>query len=89
MNEVEKLKLTAQQAAKARAVSMRSPEARAGYAAGVRALASLISACANVADQMRKENDNAAVDTMLQGYSASLRMLLKEADMLIPPGYEY
>lgn len=89
MNEVERLKFIAHEAAKSHAVNMRTPEARAGYAAGVRALASLVAACASVADQMRKENDNVAVDAMLQGYSASLRMIIREADKLIPPGYEY
>lgn len=66
-----------------------TPETRAAYARGVRAMAGLVHACIKVAEDMAEQNrDNKLAHSMLAGYAASLTMIVSTADDLIPPGYE-
>lgn len=66
-----------------------TPETRAAYARGVRAMAGLVHACIKVAKDMADQNkDNALAHNMLNGYAASLTMIVATAEDLIPPGYE-
>lgn len=66
-----------------------TPETRAAYARGVRAMAGLVHACVGVAENMASENkDNSLAHGMLKGYAASLALIVQVADDLIPPGYE-
>lgn len=66
-----------------------TPDTRAAYARGVRAMAALVHACIKVADETAEFNsDNRVAATMLRGYAQSLRMIVAHADDLIPPGYE-
>lgn len=59
------------------------------YARGVRDMAAIISACANVAAElMAREKVGTPSHTMLKGYSDGLRHIADCADDLIPPGYE-
>lgn len=59
------------------------------YARGVRDMAAVISACANVAAElMAREKAGTPSHTMLKGYSDGLRHIAECADELIPPGYE-
>jgi len=66
-----------------------SPDTRAAYARGVRAMAGLVHACIKVAEDMAEQHrDNRLAHDMLAGYAASLSMIVSNADDLIPPGYE-
>lgn len=66
-----------------------TPETRAAYARGVRAMAGLVHACIKVAEDMADQNkDNVLVHDMLKGYASSLSVIVSTADDLIPPGYE-
>lgn len=66
-----------------------TPDTRAAFARGVRAMAGLVHACIHVADDTAALNsDNRLAVTMLKGYAQSLRMIVAHADDLIPPGYE-
>jgi len=66
-----------------------SPDTRAAYARGVRAMAGLVHACVKVADTMAAQNEaNPLARDMLKGYAASLSMIVSSADDLIPPGWE-
>jgi len=66
-----------------------TPDTRAAFARGVRAMAGLVHACIHVADDTAALNsDNRLAATMLKGYAQSLRMIVAHADDLIPPGYE-
>lgn len=66
-----------------------TPETRAAYARGVRAMAGLVHACAGVADgYAEKYKDHVFSGVMFQGYATALRHIVKSADDLIPPGYE-
>lgn len=87
---VAELKANADLAAMAaKRINTDTPECRMAYARGVRAMAELIQACANVADGMRdKQEGNGLAQAMLQGYAESLKRLVRAADDLIPPGYE-
>lgn len=76
-------------AARARQRESDTPEARAAYARGVRAMASLVHACANVAmDYAEQYREHPAAGVMFQGYETALRRIVKAADALIPDGYE-
>ena len=84
--EMEQAALHAALLAKATADT---PETRAAYASGVRAMAGLVHACIKVAEDMAEKNkDNALAHNMLAGYAASLNMIVSTAEDLIPPGYE-
>jgi hypothetical protein len=66
-----------------------TPDTRAAFARGVRAMAGLVHACIHVADDTAAlNNDNRLAAIMLRGYAQSLRMIVAHADDLIPPGYE-
>lgn len=66
-----------------------TPETRAAYARGVRAMAGLVYASVKVAEKMAEENKgNTLAHDMLRGYAASLSLIVSVADDLIPPGYE-
>ena len=66
-----------------------TPDTRAAFARGVRAMAGLVHACIHVADDTAARNsDNRLAVTMLRGYAQSLRMIVAHSDDLIPPGYE-
>ena len=66
-----------------------TPETRAAYARGVRAMAGLVHACIKVAEDMAEQNkDSALVHDMLKGYASSLSAIVSTADDLIPLGYE-
>lgn len=66
-----------------------TPEARAAYARGVRAMASLVHACANVAmDYAEKHKGHQVAGVMFAGYEEALRRIVRAADELIPRGYE-
>ena len=66
-----------------------TPETRAAYARGVRAIALLVYASVRVAEEMALQNEsNPLAHDMLKGYAASLRLIVQVADDLIPPGYE-
>lgn len=66
-----------------------TPETRAAYARGVRAMAGLVHACIGVAqDGVRENRNNPAAVVMLQGYARALRHIVDAAEGLIPPGYE-
>jgi hypothetical protein len=66
-----------------------TPETRAAYARGVRAMAGLVHACIKVAEDMAEQNkDSVLVHDMLKGYASSLSVIVSTADDLIPLGYE-
>lgn len=66
-----------------------TPETRAAYARGVRAMAGLVHACIKVAEDMAEQNrGDVLVHDMLKGYASSLSVIVSTADDLIPPGYE-
>ena len=66
-----------------------TPETRAAYARGVRAMASLVHACVGVAEQSIEEHrSHPLAATMFTGYARALRKIVEAADDLIPPGYE-
>ncbi len=66
-----------------------TPETRAAYARGVRAMAGLVHACIKVAEDMAEQNrGNVLVHDMLKGYASSLSVIVSTADDLIPLGYE-
>lgn len=66
-----------------------TPDARAAYASGVRAMAGLVHAASRVAEEMAKQNtNNFLAHDMLKGYAISLALIVAAADDLIPPGYE-
>jgi len=66
-----------------------TPETRAAYARGVRAMAGLVNACVTVVDAYAHEyRDHPVAGVMFNGYALALRHILKSADDLIPPGYE-
>lgn len=68
---------------------LRSGSSKLAYARGVRDMAAVISACANVAAElMTREKVGTPSHTMLKGYSDGLRHIADCADDLIPPGYE-
>ena len=68
---------------------LRSGSSKLAYARGVRDMAAIISACANVAAElMTREKVGTSSHTMLKGYSDGLRHIADCADDLIPPGYE-
>lgn len=66
-----------------------TPEAKAAYARGVRAMAGIVHACARVADSYAESHKNHAfAGVMFEGYATALRHIVRSADDLIPPGYE-
>lgn len=66
-----------------------TPETRAAYARGVRAMAGLVHACIHVAEDTAAEHQSHPVAyIMLKGYARSLRHILDTSEDLIPPGYE-
>lgn len=66
-----------------------TPETRAAYARGVRAMAGLVHASMKVAEEMAEQHKgNELVNDMLRGYASSLSLIVTMADDLIPPGYE-
>lgn len=68
---------------------LNTPECKAAYALGVRAMATMISVCINIAEQMKTEHsDNPVVSSVFDGYANSLRQILNITDDLIPEGYE-
>lgn len=84
--EMEQAALYAALLSKARADT---PETRAAYARGVRAMAGLVHACIGVAEQSIEEHHNHPLAaTMFAGYAKALRKIVEAADDLIPPGYE-
>jgi hypothetical protein len=66
-----------------------TPDTRAAYARGVRAMAGLVHACISVTERTIEEHrgDPLAV-TMFTGYSRALRNIVDASEDLIPPGYE-
>ena len=86
---VKALQQAALDAASLRKPLADTPETRAAYARGVRAMAGLVHASMKVAEDMAAENGtNSLAHDMLRGYAASLRLIVHAADGLIPPGYE-
>ena len=86
---VKALQQAALDAASLRKPLADTPETRAAYARGVRAMAGLVHASMKVAEDMAVENgENSIAHDMLKGYAASLRLIVQVADDLIPPGYE-
>lgn len=86
---VEAMKQAALSAAQARAGGQSTPEAREAYARGVRAMAGLVHACANVAmDYADQYKGHPVAGVMFAGYETALRHIVKAADDLIPKGYE-
>lgn len=68
---------------------LKANSSKLAYARGVRDMAAIISACANVAAElMAREKVGTPSHTMLKGYSDGLRHIADCADELIPPGYE-
>lgn len=66
-----------------------SPEAKAAYARGVRAMAGIVHACAGVADGYADSyRSHPFAGVMFEGYATALRHIVNSADSLIPPGYE-
>ena len=66
-----------------------TPETRAAYARGVRAMAGLVHASLKVAEEMAEQHkSDQLVSGMLKGYASSLSLIVTMADELIPPGYE-
>lgn len=87
---VEQMLAQAQKNAEQFKTNPLSRDARMGYVRGVNDMAALVAACANATDEYRRQNDHGpAVDKIFKGYSDSLRHILKAAESLIPPGYEY
>lgn len=85
MNDIVKEMLASAQ----KEAHLRSGSSKLAYARGVRDMAAIISACANVAvELMEKEKAGTPSHTMLKGYSDGLRHIAECADDLIPPGYE-
>ena len=86
---VKALQQAALDAANLRKPLADTPETRAAYARGVRAMAGLVHASMKVAEDMAAENGaNSLAHDMLRGYAASLRLIVHAADGLIPPGFE-
>ena len=86
---VEAMKQAALSAAQAHAQAASSVEAKEAYARGVRAMAGLVHACANVAmDYADKYSGHPVAGVMFAGYETALRHIVKAADDLIPKGYE-
>lgn len=66
-----------------------TPQTRAAYARGVRAMAQLVHACIRVTDDSIREHQGSPLSvTMFEGYSRALRMILDASEDLIPPGCE-
>lgn len=66
-----------------------TPETRAAYARGVRAMAGLVHASMKIAEEMAEQHKGSElVNDMLRGYASSLSLIVTMADDLIPPGYE-
>lgn len=66
-----------------------TPQTRAAYARGVRAMAQLVHACIRVTDDSIREHKGCPLSvTMFEGYSRALRMILDASEELIPPGCE-
>lgn len=66
-----------------------TPETRAAYARGVRAMAGLVHACIGVAEQsIHEHNNHPLARTMFEGYARALRHIVDAGEDLIPPGYE-
>ena len=89
-NEAVKAMLEAAiQAAQESHAGASTPETRAAYARGVRAMAGLVHACAGVADTYaEKYKEHVFSGVMFEGYATALRHIVRSADDLIPPGYE-
>ena len=86
---VEAMKQAALSAAQAHAQAASSVEAKEAYARGVRAMAGLVHACANVAmDYANQYKDKPTYSTIFRGYEQGLRHIVQAADDLIPKGYE-
>lgn len=86
---VKALQQAALDAASLRKPLADTPETRAAYARGVRAMAGLVHACIKVAEDMADQNrGNVLVHDMLKGYASSLSVIVSTADDLIPLGYE-
>lgn len=69
--------------------AVNTPETRAAYARGIRAMAGLVHACVGVAESYADNHkDHPFAGVMFQGYATALRHIVKSADQLIPPGYE-
>lgn len=66
-----------------------TPDTRAAYARGVRAMAGLVHASISVTERTIEEHkgDPLAV-TVFTGYARALRNILDASEDLIPPGYE-
>lgn len=68
---------------------MDTPETRAAYARGVRAMAGIVSACNRLADQyVEKHSDHVLAAEMFRGYAKALHSIVRAADDLIPSGWE-
>lgn len=66
-----------------------TPETRAAYARGVRAMAHLVHAAILVTEDCIEDNSNHPLAlTMLRGYAKALHNILDASEGLIPPGYE-
>lgn len=66
-----------------------TPDTRAAYARGVRAMAGLVHACIGVAERSIEEhNHHPLAATMFTGYARALQKIVDAAEDLIPPGYE-
>ena len=86
---VKALQQAALDAASLRKPLADTPETRAAYARGVRAMAGLVHACIKVAEDMAEQNrGNVLAHDMLKGYASSLSVIVSTADDLIPLGYE-
>ena len=86
---VEAMKAAAINAARARSNGRYGIKEREAYARGVRAMAGLVHACANVAmDYADQYKDHPMAGIMFKGYEEALRHIVKASEDLIPDGYE-
>lgn len=86
---VQSMMRDALKAAQEAPTAVTTPEAMAAYARGVRAMAGLVQACVNVADEYANRYiDHPVAGVMFEGYATALRHIVSSADALIPPGYE-
>lgn len=86
---VQAIQQAALDAARTTNVMADTPETRAAYARGVRAMAGLVHACIGVTENAIQEHSNHPMAVaMFKGYARALRHIVDAGEDLIPPGYE-
>ena len=86
---IEAMKAAALNAARARSNGFYGPKEKEAYARGVRAMAGLVHACANVAmDYADQYKDHPMAGVMFKGYEDAFRHIVSASEDLIPDGYE-